>query len=91
MVDTNVGPVTSPSPVPLVQNELVVDAWPRQRRMTYDALPGMISDDKWWRLEVCEGKDQIYMGVCCFTELECLPLDLRIMIAGTGKLGLGWF
>lgn len=91
LVDTNVGPAASPFPVPLVHDEPVVDVWHRQRRMIFDTVPGMVSEEKWWRLQVREPTDKIWMDVCCFTEMEWLPIDFEIMVMGMGQLGLGWF
>ncbi|KAK4217300.1 cysteine proteinase [Rhypophila decipiens] len=91
LVDTNLGPAGSPSPVPLQHDKPEVDIWPRRRRMIYDTLPGMSSSDgKWWRLQVQE-PDHIWMDVCCFTETEWTPVDFEIMVSGIGQLGAGWF
>ncbi|KAK4032636.1 hypothetical protein C8A01DRAFT_40913 [Parachaetomium inaequale] len=70
---------------------------PRERRMLYGPLPGVApttagANPNWWRMQLREaGEDSGWMDVCCFVEVEWMPVDFQIMAAGLGSLGLGWF
>ncbi|KAK7921621.1 hypothetical protein PG985_009643 [Apiospora marii] len=89
LVNTTVGPCSSPFPVPLKEGQAIPDVATRQQRLIRDVIPGWSADAKWWRLQFRELEDAGWMDAYCFTEAEWLPLDFQLMIAGVMRAGPG--
>jgi arylamine N-acetyltransferase len=91
LVDTNVGPSASPTPVPLVHNKPAVDIWKRQRRMLFEPIPGWTVRTPVWRLQIREPNWKSWMDVIAFQETEWTHDDFDILLGGVLGLQLGWF
>jgi hypothetical protein len=91
LVDTNVGPSASPTPVPMVHDQPAVDVWKRERRMLFEVIPGWPVDVPVWRLQIREPAWGTWMDVTAYEENQWLPIDIKLLLAGVLSLGLGWF
>lgn len=92
MVDVGFGTSGAVQPIHLKDGEMVENVPTSQGRLVYKAIANFTdSSQRMWVFEVQSSPESSWIPQYCFSELEFLPQDFRVMNFSTSQSRTSWF